>query len=196
MNTRKSNRALWIATIGCILMIITSEAYAQNFNNDWKTKLSNALAEFQSCDDGTSTGVSPCNKFIGQSVKTVYNIDDFYSESLGRYMLVSEISDFVDKNDQWQVLGPAYDQEALKEAQERANSKQAVVAIYLNEDNIGHMSLILPGDLKPSGSWGFQVPNSASFFPTNPENSYIGKSLSYAFGRSHIKDVKLYVRNY
>jgi len=180
------------------LLLIQSTSNGQSINPSWEQDLNTSLKEFQSCRNTNTVvqGISPCNKFLGQSLKTVYKIDDFYSKEMGRYMLVSEIADFLDKSDKWTLLGHAYEQNILNEAQSLANSKNAVVAIYLNSDDIGHISVILPGEIKPSGSWGFQVPNSVSFFSSEPENSYVNKGLSYAFGRNIIMKVLIYKRNY
>lgn len=183
---------------GLILLMSTYSVTtnSQSINSNWKQELSTALKEFVDCENTAQQGINPCNKFIGSALKTVYNIDDFYSRELGRHLLVSEISKLLESSEEWTLLGRAYEQNALAEAQKLANAKQAVVAIYLSEENIGHLSLIVPGDLTPSGSWGFQVPNSASFFVYDPQNSYIGKGLSYSFGRNIIRHVLLYARNY
>lgn len=66
----------------------------------------------------------------------------------------------------------------------------------MGEDGIGLVSLILPGEMKPSGTWGSQVPNSASFSVHQPAKSYVGKGLSYSFERKMLKDVQLFSRNY
>ncbi len=179
-----------------VLNTLGSAGNAQSLSNNWKSNLNKDLQEFLSCDHSEVQGISPCNKYIGTALKTIYNIDDFYSKSDGRYMLVSEIYSFVESSDRWSLLGKAYEKDALVQAQKLANNKKAVVAVYLDEKGIGHVSYILPGEMKMSGSWGFDVPNSASFFTGEPENSYVGKPLSYAFGRNHIKDVKLYARVY
>ena len=74
--------------------------------------------------------------------------------------------------------------------------KKAVVALYMTPSGAGHVAIILPGELQPSGSWGLNVPNSASFLMMEPQRSYVGKGLSYAFAKTHLKDVVLYARNY
>ena len=111
-------------------------------------------------------------------------------------MMVSEIASFVGESNQWTMLGHGYEQKALAEAQTNANAKKAVIAVYMNEAGAGHVALILPGDLQPSGSWGLNVPNSASFLLMEPQRSYVGKSLSYAFAKNHLRDVVIYTRNY
>ncbi len=193
-NVSKFIHAHFFLTI--LLSSLFAASYGQSINNSWKQDLSEQLQEFKSCENAPVNGVNPCTAFVGDMLKTVYKINDFYSQSSGRHMLVSEIAKFLKETNKWELLGHAYEQQALDNAQSYANSKKAIVAVYLNKDNLGHVSLIIPGELKPSGSWGFNVPNSASFFLSTPENSYVGKGLSYAFTRSMLKEVLLYGRNY
>ncbi len=84
----------------------------------------------------------------------------------------------------------------MQKAQTNANSGKAVIALYLDEDELGHMSLILPGEMHTSATWSLKVPNSSSFFVVKPEDAYVGKGLSYAFNKSQAVRVKLYARNY
>jgi hypothetical protein len=167
---------------------------AQNLNTNWKPELNNALQQFLQCQQSADN--TQCNKYLGESLNTVYKINDFYSDKLGRNLVASEISKFVKENNKWQLIGPAYDQKALTQAQEFANAKKAVVAVYTNSSGVGHVVLITPGQLLPSGSWGLSVPNTASFFLSQPDKSYIDKGLSFAFGKSLMKDIQLYARNY
>ena len=176
--------------------LFCSLSYGQSINSHWSRTLNNELEQFKTCENIASTGISPCNKFVGGALSTVYNINDFYSKELGRHMLISEISDFLKNSNKWTLLGHAYEQEALNEAQNYANARKAAVAVYISEEGTGHVSLILPGEMNPSGSWRFKVPNSASFFLSTPEKSYVDKGLSYAFERNLIKEVLLYGRNY
>lgn len=178
------------------IFALSSSAYSQSINTNWKNDLNTSLQQFMSCKGTTADGTNPCHKYIGESLNVVYKINDFYSQKLGRFMVTSEIADFLKDNKQWTKLGPAYDQNVLKNAQDQANDKKAVVAVYMNTDGLGHLAMILPGELQSSGSWGLTVPNSASFLVTQPQNSYVGKGLSYAFGKGMLKDVILYSRNY
>ncbi|MEO7991567.1 MAG: hypothetical protein ABI663_18585 [Chryseolinea sp.] len=172
--------------------VITS-AHAQSLNPNWNQDLNNALKEFLACE-GTSQERTECVHFIGESLNTVYKINDF-SKS-GKYMSTSEIADFVKSNAKWKVLGPSYDQTTLSKAQESANAKKAVVAVFKNAEGVGHVVLVTPGELQLSGSWGLKVPNSASFFQKEPAKSYVNKGLSFAFARVMMKDITLYVREY
>ncbi len=178
------------------LIFLTGVAYSQTINNNWQQALTQEVEQFKACENTKVSGINSCNGFVGKALKTVYKVDDFYSEELSRHMLVSEISAYLKESKQWKLLGYGYEQKALNEAQQLANAKKAVVAVYINAQGLGQLSLIIPGALRPSGSWGFQVPNSASFFLSEPEKSYIDKGLSYSFERNLIKEVLIYARNY
>lgn len=177
------------------LMLVTlfTSAYSQSLNTNWNQDLNTALKEFLACE-GTSQERAECVHFIGESLNTVYKINDF-SKS-GKYMSTNEISDFIKNSAKWKSLGPSYDQATLTKAQELANAKKAVVAVFRNAEGVGHVVLITPGELQTSGSWGLRVPNSASFFPKDPSKSYVGKGLSFAFARVMMKDITLYAREY
>ena len=169
-------------------------AYAQTISRNWNHTLEEAVGQFKRCEDTSTTGVSSCNAFIGQTLKTVYQLNDFYSAKEGRYMRINEIYDYLQHSKQWMLLGKGYEQKALTEAQSLANGKKAVVAVYLTGTDIGHLAYILPGELKLSGSWGIQVPNSAAYFTSEPEKSYVNKGLSYSFPRRLMTEVYLYAR--
>ncbi|EMR04772.1 hypothetical protein [Cesiribacter andamanensis] len=179
-----------------LLLFCFYGAQAQQANKNWQQDLNKHLEQFMACEQGSAPGINPCNRFIGGALPAIYNINDFYSAALGRHMLVSEIAAYLNSTSSWRMLGRGYDQKALSQAQELANAGKAVIAIYLNAEGIGHVSYIVPGELKLSGTWGFRVPNSASFFITDPQRSYVGKSLSYAYERPLLNGVLLYTRNY
>ena len=168
-----------------------AEVHGQSINNQWKRDLNNALEEFVKCRE---SGV--CSDFVGESLRRVYNINDFYSSAEKRYLRSSEISELIRKDDNWTLLGRSFEQSALEEAQKNANAKKAVVAVYMTESGLGHVVLIVPGSLTPSGSWGLKVPNAASFPAADPQKSFVDKGLSFAFTKNMMKDVFLYVRNY
>ena len=177
------------------MLFLFSTTYGQKLGEDWKQELTTSMEQFLDCIKTTEDNLH-CSTFIGESLTNVYDLDDFYSEKGKRYLMIHEISQTLIDNGKWTLLGRGYDQEALLEAQNRANANKAVVAIYNGSAGVGHIALILPGEAVPSGTWGFNVPNSASFFLHEPGKSYVGKGLSYAFGKSMIKDVLLYSRNY
>ena len=182
--------------IAFYIVLLHGSAYAQGINKTWSAELDEAIAQFKSCENTTVAGVHSCNKFIGKTLKLVYQRNDFYSKREGRYMLAGEIYDYLQNSKQWTYLGKGYEQAALTKAQQRANEKKAVVAVYRDSAGEGHVAYILPGDLQASGSWRLQVPNSAAYFIEQPERSYSNKGLSYSFPRSAIQSVDLYVRKY
>lgn len=191
MHMTPSRFILFLTTFLSILSLQTIQA--QSLNASWKKELQNALTDFINCKDG---GNKECSSLTGESLKKVYNINDFYSSSQKRYMQASEISSFIKENRNWTVLGPSFDQSVLEAAQQNANNKKAVVAVYQDEKGLGHVVLIVPGSLTPSGSWGLKVPVAASFFASDPQRSFVEKGLSFAFTKSMMKDVVLYVRKY
>jgi hypothetical protein len=178
-----------------IMLILSSGVFAQSLNQKWNEELNAEIEAFKQCRNTGENIINPCSKSIGQSLNIVYQSRDFYDKESGRYMTGTEITEFLENSSQWTKIGFAYTQQNLTKAQELANSGKAVVAIYIGEDNLGHVSIILPGELTTSGSWGLKVPNSASFFMNTPQQSYLNKALSYAFTRNMIKNVIIYSRN-
>ena len=170
-------------------------AEGQSLNNNWKKELSSSLDEFLRCGDAKEPGAE-CIGFAAKSLNTVYRINDFYSQKSGRYMNTNEISAYLKDSDKWTSLGKPYDQKILETAQNHANAKKAVVAVYQNANGLGHVVIITPGDLQPSGSWGLKVPNAASFLSSEPQKSFIDKALSFAFAKNMMKDVTIYSRVY
>jgi hypothetical protein len=161
-------------------------------NNNWKQELANSLGQFLQC----ATGDANCSGYAAKALNTIYKINDFYSQRSGRYMTANEISAYLKETDKWTSLGKPYDQKILETAQQYANSKKAVIAVYQNAQGIGHVAIITPGELQTSGSWGLKVPNAASFLPTEPQKSFVDKALSFAFAKNMIKDVTIYGRLY
>jgi hypothetical protein len=183
--------ALLIKTILICLCIClpSGKTLAQGFNENWKEDLARERKEFMECGKDIT-----CKSYVGKSFQTVYGIDDFYLEDEERFMYFDEILSALETNALWELVGPAFEQINLDKAQVQANQQKATLATYISEDGLGHIALVLPGQLVPSGSWGMNVPNTASFFTASPDKSYVGKSMSYAFTTSMIKRVKLYTR--
>lgn len=179
-----------------LLLTLLSALSAQSLNPNWKKELNTSLEEFKVCAPNNTGTPTNCTKLQGETLNTVYKINDFFSQKAGRYMTVSEIAGFLKKNGSWTALGPAYLQETLTQAQQAANENKAVVAIYQNASAVGHVALVLPGELEPSGSWGLNVPNTASFFLPEPGRSFVAKGLSFAFTKIMLKDITFYVRKY
>jgi hypothetical protein len=168
----------------------------QSLNTNWEKDLTALMDQFMSCTSSSSDSYS-CSALITESVAKVYKLNNaLYSEKSKRYLHLKEVSQQLAESSQWTLLGHAYEQKALTEAQDLANAKKAVIAVYTTTEGVSHVAVILPGELQYSGTWGFQVPNSASFVLSEPSKSYVNKGLSYAFARNMIKDVKLYGKKY
>jgi len=176
--------------------MITFSTHGQSLNANWQKDLTVLLDQFMSCT-GSSSDTYSCSALITESVAKVYKLDGaLYSEKSKRYLQLKEVSQQLTESGQWTVLGHAYEQKTLTEAQSLANARKAVIAVYATTDGVAHVAVIRPGELQYSGTWGFQVPNSASFVLNDPSKSYVGKGLSYAFARNMIKDVTLYAKKY
>jgi hypothetical protein len=186
-----SKAFLVLASVACSAL----SSYGQSLNENWEQDLANSMTEFMNCATASSEK-SQCSSFISESITKVYKVNAFYSDKLKRHLQIYEISKSMIDGGQWTLLGHAYEQKALSEAQQSANAGKAVIAVYTTSTGGKHIALILPGKLDYSGSWGFNVPNSASFFFDDPAKSYVGKGLSYAFAKNMIKDVALYCRKY
>lgn len=178
-----------------MLLLSSSVLFGQSINTNWKKDLNVLLEEYLKCA-GSSENNYGCSAFISESIAKVYKVNNVYVDKLKRYKLMNEMSEVIAEPAQWTLLGHAYDQKILDQAQTLANANKAVVAVYNTPEGVKHIALILPGDLQFSGTWGFKVPNSASFVLNDPTKSFVEKGLSYAFTRNMIKDVKLYSKNY
>ena len=183
------------SSIFTVALCCTLSSYGQSLNENWEQDLANSMTQFMNCAT-TSPDKSQCSSFISESLVKVYKVNAFYSDKLKRHLQIYEISKSMIDGGSWTLLGYAYDQKALNEAQKCANASKAVIAVYTTVSGGKHIALILPGKLDYSGSGGFNVPNSASFFFDDPAKSYVGKGLSYAFAKNMIKDVALYCRKY
>lgn len=179
-----------------VMAISLTGAFAQNLNSAWKKEMTASLAKFLQCQVSATGAAGDCAHFMGESLNMIYKVNDFYVEKSGKYMAATEISKFLKETNKWTLLGPSYDQKVLTDAQKNANAKKAVVAVYMSASGVGHMVVITPGQLQISGSWGLSVPNVVSFFTSQPEKSFVDKGLSFAFGKSLMKDVMIYVRKY
>jgi len=162
----------------------------QTLNGNWEKELTKSLDDFIKCAK-TSADKATCGATVGQSLATVYKQDAFFSKKLNRFLKANEISEIVEESKRWKAMGYAYDQKVLDQAQQVANGNKPVIAVY-RMNGLSHVVLILPGTLHYSGSWGFKVPNSASFSHIEPDKSYVGKGLSYGFQKSMMKNITLY----
>jgi len=184
-------RALRI-TFVTILVFITVQGGIVIGDQSWQHDVEDMVSQFLSCQTPIDDQ-SPCNYFLGRSLKRVYGITDF-DDGSGGFLSANAIATYVQLNtDKWTSLGPAKSQDALTQAAGYANQMKAIVAVQVGTPH-GHVALVLPGDLKHSGNWNLDAPNSASFFLNKPQQSYVGKPLSFAFQMPD--GVTIYGRNY
>ena len=176
-------------------IIIANSSFSQSINQNWRKDLTDSFQKFVECTNSNGEKYQ-CSSFIGESIAKVYKTNAFFSDKHSRFLHINEITKSQVEGGQWNQIGYAYDQKALDKAQAEANLNKAVIAVYITPTGIGHIALILPGKLQYSGSWGFNVPNAASFFFNDSEMSFVDKGLSYAFSKNMIKDVVLYARKY
>lgn len=135
-----------------------------------------------------------CNWFIGKAVDEIYGLKSFKKKDVNEYYLANEIAFKLANNefDGWTHIGAGNDQNALTLAGNKVELGKPVVAAWFNKLGHGHVSLVIPGGLQPSGGWGLDVPNSANMQLNSINSSYIGCRLSFAFGSDKKSDVAFY----
>ncbi len=142
-------------------------------------------SEFLDCTQTSGN----CEGYTYEAMRLVYSSQE-NKEYTDNHSFVQALK----SSSNWKELGPGYNQHVLEKAQQAANSGQAAVAVYFGQGKEPlHVAVILPGELSTSGSWGLQVPNSISLPDFEPDHSYIGKPLSYAFEKRMLLSLKIYV---
>lgn len=154
-----------------------------------KAILEEIEADYYACYDGKKVGAEECIHFTSEALCRFYEIDDFKEgEEYESYKVIRD--KIANLSSGWDCVGDASDQNALEKAQDLANTGRAVVA--LDPDKNYHVAIILPGNLKKSGTWGIKCPNSASYF-RHKKKAYFNKPLSHSY--STPKGIKIYARN-
>jgi hypothetical protein len=174
----------------CLLLsmgtLVSQDCKKMDYSADQQKYLEAALQQYSSCSLPLENS---CRAQLAQALEHIYGVKEFGAEQ--KYLSAAEIGKKVSGDANWEHLGSATDQNALKNAQTNANCGRAVVAVMSSETG-GHVAIILPGSLSHSGGWKLDVPNSASFFAHNPGKSYGGKPLSYAFPGA--QNIEIYAR--
>ncbi len=174
------------------LFLIQFAAPAQVKN--WEETLNQTLRDFKACMSKENKTV--CQTYTAKAIKQVYTINDFYQASSKTDMNPFEIQAYITNSSAWTKLGQAFKPEVMSKAQGLCNAGKPVLIILRGEGPAdAHVSLVLPGDLQTSGSWGMRVPNVAAFFTHNPENSFVNKSISYAYTKGMLLQLEVYARN-
>ncbi len=165
---------------------VPQECKKTDYTADQQKYMESALQKFTACELPLDNA---CRAQVAQALEQLYGVKDFGADP--KYMAPAEIGKKVAADANWEHVGSASDQNALKTAQASANCGRAAVAVLSSETG-GHVAIILPGKLSHSGSWKLDVPNSASFFAHNPQKSFAGKPLSYSFPNT--QGIEIYVR--
>jgi hypothetical protein len=165
---------------------LSQDCKKADYSADQQKYMDAALQKFAACPLPLDAS---CRAALAEAMEHVYGVKDFGAES--KYMTPPEIGKRVAADSNWEHVGSASDQNALKSAQSSANCGKAVLAV-LASDTGGHVAMILPGPLAHSGVWKLDVPNSASFFTHNPSKSFAGKPLSYSFPNP--QNIEIYAR--
>ena len=149
-----------------------------------------SCSNYGNAEEQAMADAAACNWFVGRGLQAGFGVNDFTPQGKG-WKNANAINDYVATSPEWILLGSASEQSVLKAAGEAASEGSAVIAVSRGNPN-GHVALILGGPLSASGVWDRQVPNSASFFLSKPQSSYVGCKLSYAFTAPN--GVKIYKR--
>ncbi|MBZ5534266.1 MAG: hypothetical protein LAO20_22805 [Acidobacteriia bacterium] len=165
-------------------MCVPQDCKKTDYGADQQKYMETALQKFTACQLPLDNG---CRAALAQALEQIYGVKDFGADS--KYMTPAQIA--TKAAGDWEHLGAATDQEALKKAQSAANCGKAVIAVMSGE-NGGHVAIILPGPLTLSAGWKLEVPNSASFFTHNPGKSFAGKPLSYSFPKA--EGIEIYAK--
>jgi len=136
-----------------------------------------------------------CSWFTGRAIDSLYGLSSFReahgylsSSSMAQKLHAGEISD-------WQKLGPASSQAVLDLVPRLTKKGKPVVAAWLGKNGQGHVSLVMPGGLAFSSSWGLKVPNAANVTLGALNNSFYGCRLSYAFSKDKLDRTYLFSLN-
>ncbi len=176
-----------VACLGlCLTTARSQDCKKTEYSAEQQKYMDSALQKFAACSLPLDAS---CRGALAQALEHVYGVKDFGTES--KYLTPAEIGKKVASDPNWEHVGSASDQNALKSAQSGANCGKTVVAV-LASDTGGHVAMILPGSLAHSGGWKLDVPNSASFFTHNPGKSFAGKALSYSFPNP--QNIEIYAR--
>lgn len=174
-----------------LLLILSTSVFSQN--QSWKNSLNKTLSEFKSCMSTESK--LKCDGYTSLAIRQVYNIKEFKNKADQSDMSPYEIQQYVSKSSEWVKLGPAYNSETLIKAQQLSNEGKPVIVVLEDESQADvHVSVVLPGELQSSGSWGMKVPSVSAFFTHNPGNSFVDKSISYAYTKSMMLRLQVYTK--
>lgn len=175
-----------------LLFLIQLTALSQPTN--WETTLNQALSDFKTCM--TTEDKVVCQTYTAKIINQFYSIPDFKNASSKNDMTPVEMQSFISTSSKWTKLGEAFQPDVFSKAQELCNAGKLVLVVLEGGNPAdAHVSLMLPGRLQTSGSWGMRVPNVAAFFTHKPDHSFVNKSISYAYTKGMLLQLAVYTRN-
>jgi hypothetical protein len=174
----------------------------------WVNKLIGAIGEEESCNtEGPQETLQSgaCNIFVGRVLERVYGVTDFVvtpPQADKKFYVANEIATLLEAGvwNDWSQIGTGDQADALKTAKVEADRGRLVVAVWRNPqaDQPGHVALVGPGPLVPSGQWGPPGTPPAAQFRLNPGDNaggnFLGKPLACSFRGQIRAEVKLWVR--
>ncbi|MBL4625210.1 MAG: hypothetical protein JKY42_08745 [Flavobacteriales bacterium] len=156
-----------------------------------KLSLEDIRQEFIACKS-EATEKHTCKEFVAKAINGNFEISDFnVPEKQGEYVDYDKIAAIVETSADWKKVGEATEQGAMDYVQKCANEGKPAIAIS-TKSGAGNIAIIVKGEQVKSTSWGLNCPTVAIFFPNQPEKSFIGKTLNYAWGKPD--GISLYVR--
>lgn len=176
-----------VCVLAAALFLVQCGSLEEKTKN--KVAIETLLEEFEACKEA-STERKKCKHFTAEAICKYNGISDFENED-GTYLDYDDLFEAITTSADWEFLGDANDQKALDDAQSLADRGFPVVCVDAKGNN--HFTvLIIEGEMSKSAKWGLNCPNSAAFFPLNSPESYINKTLNYAFKKP--KGLELFVK--
>lgn len=147
--------------------------------NKGKMTMTNILEAFQYCKE-TAENPLQCKYFVAKAIDDYFGVADFKEN--GNYVDFENILFMVRSNSKWRSLGMAKSQQVLDQAQQMANNGKPVLAIQTGM-KYGHVVIVLPGKQEKAVSWGgLNCPMVASFFMVDDLDSFVDRSMAFAWG--------------
>lgn len=162
---------------------------SDTLTNSGKITMQEILEAFRYCKE-TAENELQCKYFISKAIDDYFGVKDFKLD--GQYIDFENILFTVRSNGKWKSIGFANKQASLDEAQMLANEGKPVLAIHTTT-KFGHVVIVMPGKLEKAMNWGgLNCPQVASFFMIQDLESFVDKSMAFAWGSPD--GIELFVR--
>ena len=167
-----------------------STEMTDTLENKGKITMGEILEAFIYCKE-TAENSLQCKYFIAKAINDYFRINDFSVN--GSYVDYDKIAFIVKSSDKWKNLGLATSQSVLNTANDLANVGRPVIAIQTSS-TLGHVVIVLPGLNEKAMSWGgLSVPKCASFFMIDGVESFVDKSMAFAWETPN--GIEIFARN-